>query len=170
MNVLSWISTRWQHDASGYTYEMSVIVTLQDVCLWIPNPRDFCCLKLSETNTLDSVHIHRSDEKNSKPFVHVRNHTTSRYSKGTVQQFYSEYICHGIPNTKRKKKSSCTPSFSSLLRTLLSALEEKNMTYDICWCFPLSNSVQSQIFAKKAVTNTVPMEITSYLILLMQIP
>jgi len=111
MNVLSWISTRWQHDASGYTYEMSVIVTLQDVCLWIPNPRDFCCLKLSETNTLDSVHIHRSDEKNSKPFVHVRNHTTSRYSKGTVQQFYSEYICHGIPNTKRKKKILLHPKF-----------------------------------------------------------
>jgi len=152
MNVLSWISTRWQHATSGYIYKMSVTVTLQDVCLWVSNPWDFCCLKLSETNTLDSDNIYRSVERTSR-LLYTSETTPLR---GTISEMSDRFTPHTfvmtLSNTKQKKSY-----FSSILRTLLSALDEKIWPTKYVDVFPLSNSVRTQIFTTKAVKNTVPM-------------
>ena len=53
-----------------------------------------------------------------------------------------------LPNTT--KKSSCTPSFSSILRSLVYALEEKIWPTKYDGFFPLSTFVQTPIYHEKS--------------------
>jgi len=84
--------------------DILVTLTLQDVCLWISNPRDFFCLKLSETNTLDSDH--RSVKRTPRRLY--TSETTSL--RGTVREMSDRFTPHisvmALPNTKQNKKNN----------------------------------------------------------------